>query len=92
MQGLVLANSAPTHVGVNIPLKYGRAWPLLVAGGIDLGEEGGGEPPGKNWSEKELQKRIKTNVFLEKKNCSGKKKVAGKINTSLACSFFILAC
>lgn len=38
MQGLVLANSVPTHVGVNIPLKRGRAWPLLVAEGIDLGD------------------------------------------------------
>lgn len=49
MQGLVLANSAPTHVGVNIPLKHGRTLPLLVAGGIDLGKETEGKQPGKNY-------------------------------------------
>lgn len=48
MQRLVLANSAPTHMGVNIPLKRGRAWLLLMARGIDLGEEGEEEQLGKN--------------------------------------------
>lgn len=38
MQGLVLANSAPTHVGVSIPLKRGRTLPLFVAGGYRSGE------------------------------------------------------
>lgn len=48
MQGLVLANSAPTHMGVSISLKRGRTLPLLVAGGIDLGKETEGKQPGKN--------------------------------------------
>lgn len=61
MQGLVLANSAPTHVGVNIPLKRGRILPLLVAGGIDLWKETERE---NSWERIDLKSNSRKNLKL----------------------------